>query len=74
MDQYELLEKVGEGSFGRVYKARHRYQQNIVALKFIPKVFRSRLNSSNHDYLNNYSESSSGRKNALRTAESAARI
>ena len=38
MEGYELLEKVGEGSFGRVYKARHRYQRNIVALKFIPKV------------------------------------
>ncbi len=38
MDEYEVLEMVGEGSFGRVYKAVHRVQRNLVALKFIPKV------------------------------------
>jgi serine/threonine protein kinase len=38
MEEYEVLEMVGEGSFGRVFKARHRIQRNLVALKFIPKV------------------------------------
>ena len=38
MEAYEVLEMVGEGSFGRVYKARHRLQGSFVALKFIPKV------------------------------------
>ena len=38
MEDYEVLEKIGEGSFGRVYKARHRNLRGLVALKFIPKV------------------------------------
>lgn len=38
MDDYEVLEKIGEGSFGRVYKARQRHLRGLVALKFIPKV------------------------------------
>jgi len=38
MEEYEILEKIGEGSFGRVYKARHRHLRSFVALKFIPKV------------------------------------
>lgn len=38
MDLYEIIEKIGEGSFGRVYKARHRHTLGLVALKFIPKV------------------------------------
>jgi serine/threonine protein kinase len=38
MEDYEVLEKIGEGSFGRVYKARHRHLRGLVALKFIPKV------------------------------------
>ncbi|VDN09171.1 unnamed protein product [Dibothriocephalus latus] len=41
MDQYHVLECIGEGSFGRVYKGRRRYTGQIVALKFIPKQGKS---------------------------------
>lgn len=33
MDEYEKLEKVGEGTYGKVYKARHKRTGQIVALK-----------------------------------------
>lgn len=33
MDEYEKLEKVGEGTYGKVYKARHKKTGQIVALK-----------------------------------------
>ncbi|XP_035187121.1 serine/threonine-protein kinase 36 isoform X2 [Oxyura jamaicensis] len=41
MERYRVLEAVGEGSFGRVYKGRRRHSAQVVALKFIPKVGRS---------------------------------
>ncbi|XP_027129677.1 serine/threonine-protein kinase 36 isoform X1 [Larimichthys crocea] len=41
MDSYLVLELVGEGSFGRVYKGRRRFTGQVVALKFMPKVGRS---------------------------------
>lgn len=41
MNSYHVLEVVGEGSFGRVYKGRKRYTGQVVALKFMPKVGRS---------------------------------
>uniref|UniRef100_A0A8B9DH38 non-specific serine/threonine protein kinase n=1 Tax=Anser cygnoides TaxID=8845 RepID=A0A8B9DH38_ANSCY len=41
MEGYRVLEAVGEGSFGRVYKGRRRHSARVVALKFIPKVGRS---------------------------------
>ncbi|XP_067994963.1 serine/threonine-protein kinase 36 isoform X2 [Melanerpes formicivorus] len=41
MENYHILEKIGEGSFGRVYKGRRRHSAQVVALKFIPKVGRS---------------------------------
>ncbi|XP_010868724.2 serine/threonine-protein kinase 36 isoform X2 [Esox lucius] len=41
MDLYHVLEMIGEGSFGRVYKGRKKFSGLVVALKFIPKVGRS---------------------------------
>ncbi|XP_042746502.1 serine/threonine-protein kinase 36 [Lagopus leucura] len=41
MERYHVLEVIGEGSFGRVYKGRRRCSAQVVALKFIPKVGRS---------------------------------
>ncbi|XP_038565198.1 serine/threonine-protein kinase 36 isoform X1 [Micropterus salmoides] len=41
MNLYHVLELVGEGSFGRVYKGRRRFTGQVVALKFMPKVGRS---------------------------------
>uniref|UniRef100_W5M741 non-specific serine/threonine protein kinase n=1 Tax=Lepisosteus oculatus TaxID=7918 RepID=W5M741_LEPOC len=41
MEKYHVLEMIGEGSFGRVYKGRKKYSGQVVALKFIPKVGRS---------------------------------
>uniref|UniRef100_A0A8C1LIN2 non-specific serine/threonine protein kinase n=1 Tax=Cyprinus carpio TaxID=7962 RepID=A0A8C1LIN2_CYPCA len=41
MDQYHILEVIGEGSFGRVYKGRRKFSGQVVALKFIPKLGRS---------------------------------
>lgn len=33
MDQYEKLEKIGEGTYGKVYKARCQKTGQLVALK-----------------------------------------
>ncbi|XP_070774102.1 serine/threonine-protein kinase 36 [Enoplosus armatus] len=41
MNLYHVLELVGEGSFGRVYKGRKKFSGQVVALKFMPKVGRS---------------------------------
>ncbi|NXQ83397.1 STK36 kinase, partial [Nyctibius grandis] len=41
MEKYHVLEMIGEGSFGRVYKGRRKHSAQVVALKFIPKMGRS---------------------------------
>eukprot|EP01062_Namystynia_karyoxenos_P057934 TRINITY_DN4916_c0_g1_i1.p1 TRINITY_DN4916_c0_g1~~TRINITY_DN4916_c0_g1_i1.p1 ORF type:complete len:1200 (+),score=403.66 TRINITY_DN4916_c0_g1_i1:84-3683(+) len=41
MDKYHVLELIGEGSFGKVYKARRRFTGHIVAMKFITKKGKS---------------------------------
>lgn len=33
MDNYEKVEKVGEGTYGKLYKARHKETSHLVALK-----------------------------------------
>lgn len=38
MDAYHVLERIGEGSFGKVYKGRRKYTGQFVALKFISKA------------------------------------
>jgi len=37
MDNYHVLNPIGEGSFGRVFKGRKKQSGQIVALKFISK-------------------------------------
>ncbi|NXW59087.1 STK36 kinase, partial [Eurystomus gularis] len=41
MEKYHVLEMIGEGSFGHVYKGRRKHSAQVVALKFISKVGRS---------------------------------
>jgi serine/threonine protein kinase len=41
MDKYQVEEMIGEGSFGRVFKATSRATGDPVALKLIPKVYKS---------------------------------
>jgi fused-like protein len=38
MEAYHILERIGEGSFGRVYKARRKFTGQFVALKFMGKT------------------------------------
>lgn len=40
-DNYHILDPIGEGSFGKVYKGRHKHGLQTVAMKFIPKVNKS---------------------------------
>lgn len=41
MEKYHVLDVIGEGSFGKVYKGRKKYTGYVVALKFIPKAGKS---------------------------------
>ena len=41
MDAYHVLERIGEGSFGKVHKGRRKYTGQFVALKFIQKQGKS---------------------------------
>ena len=33
IEVFEILDKIGEGSFGKVFKARHKISKKIFALK-----------------------------------------
>jgi len=35
LNQYKVLEKLGQGGFGKVHKAEHKITKNIVAIKYI---------------------------------------
>ena len=41
MNDYNVLEFIGEGSFAKVYRGRKKYTGQIVALKFISKLNKS---------------------------------
>ena len=38
MDKYAVMDLIGEGSFGRVFRGKNKQTGEIVALKLIPKV------------------------------------
>ena len=38
MDKYQVLDLIGEGSFGRVFRGRDKETGDVVALKLIPKL------------------------------------
>lgn len=46
MDKYEVVGLLGEGSFGRVYKAKQTSDSRFVALKIISKVSNLTLNNN----------------------------
>ena len=47
MDKYLVLEHIGEGSFGKVYKARRKNTGFTVAMKFITKHGKSEKDIKN---------------------------
>ena len=36
LDQYVILDRIGQGGMGRVYKAKHKAMERVVALKTLP--------------------------------------
>ena len=38
LEGFELLEKIGEGTYGDVYKAKHIREGKIYAIKFVRKA------------------------------------
>ena len=42
MENYHLITQIGEGSFGKVYKARRKYTGRLVAIKMINKAGQSK--------------------------------
>lgn len=51
MENYHVIELVGEGSFGKVYKARRKRSAQIVAIKFIVKHGKTDKDIHNLRYL-----------------------
>mmetsp|Transcript_14048 Transcript_14048/g.41258 ORF Transcript_14048/g.41258 Transcript_14048/m.41258 type:complete len:322 (-) Transcript_14048:671-1636(-) len=47
MENYHRLERIGEGSFGRVYKGRRKYTGQTVAMKFIKKEHKTEKDLKN---------------------------
>lgn len=47
MDKYQIIEHIGEGSFGKVYKARRKNTGFTVAMKFIAKHGKSEKDIKN---------------------------
>ena len=43
---YEIIKKIGEGTFGKVYKVKNKHNNNIRAMKTIGKKFINNLNDS----------------------------
>jgi len=55
MQKYEILKHIGEGSFGQVYKAKRRSDNEIVAFKMIRKVRRNQKKKRQiYQYINMY--------------------
>ncbi|OQR88028.1 protein kinase [Achlya hypogyna] len=47
MEHYHVLERIGEGSFGKVYRGRRKYSGHVVALKFVSKRGKSEKDLKN---------------------------
>lgn len=47
MQGYHILDRIGEGSFGKVYKGRRKFTGQIVALKFISKKGKNGIEMNN---------------------------